>query len=789
MSKKNIISFLTLLFFLQAFAQLQIKVVNINDNQPVINAFIFNESKKQLGKTDEQGIFYLNNKEDKILIQAEGFNKKTENLGKLDKTIFLFPPGTSSKSDPLALSIIQKSWEHQSKNNPDFLNSYRFNSYVKFTLDVPSDSVHYITHPKRKLDSLNNAFKYLLEKNMLFIGERTMVYEYDKKYGKKAIVTAYKAGGIDNPELYNLALSQSMVNTYPEILKPREIQNNIVKFIDSLYINGRKTYQILIYSKGKSETQFYRNLDVFVDAESFALVKILGNTSKVSDVYYEIVYAPYQEIWYAQSEYMKTKILSKNFINKINKILPKGLHTITRLTTTSVVESHFLNFESPVNYTAKQFQGYEYQIDKNVTKNADEKIAELRTDSLTPRETSTYSQLDRISKKYKLESKLRFLRNLSVGKMELGFFDLDLYNLFSHNLYESFRYQIGGHTNYKLSTAFQVGGYIAKATRDEEVKAGGEIKFFINKKQGGELSFKAETDVLPAGRTKIKYLTPKDELSAKSNNVYNDTYFSYRKLELSYQQDFFKNIDITFSVDYQRQRANFDYIFKNYDKDSWFNYVNTAIRLRYAPNVKYIETPVGKATFKDKPPYYYLTYSKSWNLFDRSTAIHRVYLSAIYSFMTKLGTTKINGNLGAIFGDTPIMNTYEGMGVAKNGHSLWGRFSVRGFQSFETMDPASFFSDKFASIQFTHYLRPIRVSEFKSLYFALIYNGLMGTMNNKNDHKLLKFDVPQDYYQEVGIEADKLLLGIIGVGVYCRLGAYQESNFDKNLYIKLTLNI
>lgn len=789
MSRKIFISFLNLLLFTQAFAQLQIKVVNINNKQPVVNAHIYDESKNLLGKTNDQGIFYINNKEDKILILADSFAKKTETLGKLNKTIYLFPPKTNPKSDPLALKIIQKSWINRSKNNPDFLENYRFNSYVKFTLDVPSDSVKYITNPKRKLDSLNNAFKQLLEKNLLFIGERIMVYKYDKKYGKKAIITAYKAGGLNNPELYNISMSQSMVNTYPEILKPKEIQNNVVKFIDSLNINGRKTYEILMYSKGKSETQFYRNLDVFVDAESFALVKILGNTSKISDVYYEIVYTPYQGIWHAESEYMKTKILSKNFINKINKILPKGLHNITKLTTTSTVESHFLNFESPVSFTAKEFQGYEYQIDKNVSQNSNEKIASLRTDSLTLREASTYNQLNKIFQKYKLESKLRFLRSLSSGELELSFFSLDLYNLFSHNMYESFRYQLGGHTNYKLSTNFQIGGYIAKATRDEDVKAGGEIKFFINKKQGGELSFKAETDVLPAGRTKIKYLTPKDEISAKSNNIYNDTYFSYRKLELSYQQDFFKNLDITFSVDYQRQRAEFDYLFKDYNKDTWFNFVNTAIRLRYAPKVKYLETPVGRTTFKDSPPYYYLTYSKSWNLFDHSTATHRLYLSAVYTFMNKLGNTKITGNLGAIFGETPIMNTYEGMGVAKHGHNLWGRFSVRGFQSFETMDPASFFSDKFASIQFTHYLRPIRVSEFKSLHFALIYNGLIGTMKNKSDHQLLDFDVPKDYYQEFGVEANKLLLGIIGVGVYCRLGAYQVSNLDKNLYIKLTLEI
>ncbi len=791
MKEKFNILFLCLLFFpLQALAQIQIKVVNVEDNSPVAGAFIYDKASDLLGNTDDQGIFVLKENPDKILIVADDFEIRTETIGILDKTIFLFKSHEKyTRSDPRALYILNEMWEKRNENNPDHLNSYKFDSYVKFTLDVPADSIIYIPDPRTKLDSLNNRFKHLLEKSMVFMGERTMEYKYDKRYGKKAVVTAYKAGGFDNPEFFNIAIAQSMVNDYPEILKPRELQNNISRLVDSLYINGRKTYEIYTYSKGRTETQFYRSLTVFVDAESFALTRLIGNTSKVSDVYYEIVYAPYQDIWRAETEYMKTKILSKNFIAKINKLLPKSFHSITRLTTTATVESHFSHFESPVSYNSKEFEGYQYEISKGVSKNADDKISTLRTDSLNEKELTTYHELDRLSKKYKLEPKVRFLRSFSSGELELGLFSLDVYNILSHNLYESFRYQLGGHTNYKLSDDFRLGGYVAMATRDGKVKGGGDVTFFINKKQGGELSLKAETDVSPAGRTRIRYLTPKDILSAKPNNIYNDVYYSYRKMELSYQQDFFKNIDITFSIDYQRQRVDFDYTFKNYPENTWFNYVNTALRLRYAPNVKYIESPIGKTTLEDKPPYYYFTYSKSWNLFENSTVVHRLYLSAIYSFMSKFGTTEIIGNVGANFGDTPIMNTYEGMGVAKHGKSLWGKFSVKGFQSFETMEPSTFFSDKFISIQLTHHLRPIRVSEFKALRFALIYRGLFGTMKDKDIHGELDFEVPKDYYQEVGIEANKLLLGIVGVGAYARLGAYSIGHFDRNLYIKLTLDL
>ena len=785
-------SYLILLFLLFSplclISQITIKIVNIETNFPIENASVYNEANHLIGFSNEEGIIKLDNNINKITIRANDYLPKIEMIGKLDKTIYLLKK-IDKKSDPKAVSILKKLWENSKKNNADYLNTYKFDSYVKFTLDMPSDSVSYIYTPKRKLDTLNNKLKSFLEKSMVFIGERTMLYEYDKKYGKKGIVTAYKAGGFHNAQFFNFSIAKSFVNDYPEILKPREMQGNVSKLVDSIYINNRKTYVIYTYSHGKGETQFYKNLTVFVDSENYALVKLIGNNSKISNIYYEITYTPYEGIWYTEDEFMKTEILSSNFIKKINKLLPKGLHSITRLNTTATIDSHITNFTNDISYSPKDFKGYEYAISKDVSNQVDEKISLLRKDSLTKREATTYSELNRIFDKYKLESRLKFFRKLSEGELELGFFNFDVYSMFSHNLYESFRYQLGGHTNYKFSKKTRLGGYIAKASRDEEAKGGADVTFFINKQHGGELSFKAETDVLPVGRTKIKYLTAKDELTAKTNNIYNGDYFSYRKVELSYQQDFFKNLDITFVVDYQRQRVNFHYKFKDYDESTWFNYVNTAIRLRYAPNVKYIESSNGKYTLQDKPPYYYFTYSKSWKLFENSTGIHRLYLSALYTFLSKMGKTEIIGNVGATFGETPLMDSFEGNGVAKHGKSIWGRFSFKGFQSFETMKPSSFFSDRFVSFQFSHHFRPLRVNEFKSLHFTVLYNGLIGWMPDKDLHSLFEFDVPKDYYQEVGFEVNKLLLGLVGVGVYVRLGAYKVGNLDQNLSVKLNMDI
>lgn len=784
------IFFLIIIFFifsLPIFSQVKIQLFEINNKKPIPNLAIYNLDKELLGYSDSLGYFRVN-KEKRILINDPTYDTKIETIGNINKKIFLFRKKIKVKSDKKAIEILSLVWKNRTLNNPDQLKQYKFNAYSKIWVNADPDSIKYIPSPKNRIDTVSNKIKRLLQQNYLFIGERSMTYKYNKKYGRKAYVEAYKAAGFKDPSIYNLSLSFSIVNQFPEILKPRSIKNNTAQLVDSIYIDGRKTYEIYFFSSGKTHNQFFRSATFYIDAKSFAITKIIGNTSNISDIYHEVNYQLFDNIWFAQSEYIDIKFLHENFIKKINKVLPRGLRSITRVNFEAKIFSEYKDFEDQVDFLPKEFNGYEYEMSDQVNDNSEYKIAEARNQNLSLKELSTYKEINRISNKYKIENKLRFLRTLSTGELEIGFFDLDVFKLISHNLYESFRYQLGGHTNYKLSRNFKLGGYIAKGSNDEEVKFSGDATFYINKNHGGELQLKTETDVLPAGRTQIKYLTPKEEIESKSNNIYNDYYFSYRKLELNYRQDFFKNLDINFAVEYERQRVNFAYKYKNYAENTWFNYLTTSIRMRYAPRVKYIKTPLGKSTLEDHAPYYYLTLTKYWNLFEKSTSAQKLYASAIYSFVSKLGTTQIIGNLGIIFGDTPIMNTFEGMGVAKNGNSLWGRFSVKGYQTFETMNPSSFYSDKFLSFQFTHEFRPIRVNQFKSLHFAFVYNGLIGWMPNKEIHHDFNFETPKNFYQEVGFEANKLLLGLVGVGVYSRLGAYTFGNMDQNLYIKLTAN-
>ncbi|MDR3273223.1 MAG: hypothetical protein LBT29_07070 [Flavobacteriaceae bacterium] len=787
---KIFLSFLTACCLCLSFsAQVKVRIIDMESHQPVGSAEIFSEAREKIGTTDENGYFIVNQNTNKILIRAAGFDERLESIGQVDKNILLLKKNKKYKNDPKAVQIVKKVWKNKGKNSPESLKNYQYSAYVKISVDASSDSVKYIENPHFKLDSLNNSLKEALKNNVIFVGERTMLYKYDRRYGKKNIITAYKAGGFDNPEFYNTAAAQTLENDFPEVLSPFGRVKNTFKLIDSVEINGRKNYEIYMFSRRKSGLQFYQSLTFFVDSQTFALTRFYGNASQVTSKYYEVSRVRYKNIWHTEFEFLRRQLLSENFVRKLNRKIPVRLHSFTRLNTVATVKAYVSDFESDVDFSRKEFNGYEYMLSPEVSSEVDKKLLSERQDSLSLREQSSYLELNKLSDKYNLERTAQVLSSLSTGELELGKFNLDLFKLVSHNLYEGFRFQVGGHTNYRWNNDYQLGGFVAKGTKDKDVKAGADVLFFVNRANGGELGLEAETDVLPAGRIAPKYLTPKDELTAKPNNIYNDHYFSYRKIETFYQQDFFRNLTASLSVDYQRQRTEFNYLYKSNPANTWYDYFNTSVKLRYAPNVQYMATPTGKRTLKDVPPYYYLTYTKSWNMFEHGTSAQKVYVSAIYNFHTFSGSTLVVGNAGAIFGNTPLMNTFESMGTARNGNSFLGRFGLKGFQSFETMIPSTFFANNFISIHIYHHLKPIRISEFKYLRFSLVYNGIIGTMDNKNIHHSFDFQVPENYYQEAGIELNKFILGVVGIGAYVRLGAYQTGSLYQNLYVKAMFNL
>ena len=72
------------------------------------------------------------------------------------------------------------------------------------------------------------------------------------------------------------------------------------------------------------------------------------------------------------------------------------------------------------------------------------------------RDKKTYQSLDSISNRAGLEWKLKLARRVIFGYIPLGPVDLRITDLVAYNNYEGFRPGIGGMTNDRFFTSFQV---------------------------------------------------------------------------------------------------------------------------------------------------------------------------------------------------------------------------------------------------------------------------------------------------------------------------------------------
>ena len=279
-----------------------------------------------------------------------------------------------------------------------------------------------------------------------------------------------------------------------------------------------------------------------------------------------------------------------------------------------------------------------------------------------------------------------------------------------------------------------------------------------------------------------------EQVKEELNYIQNSIFYTRRGGEISYEQDILKNITTSVKVDYENQKSNYEYSYKYHSPSHRFNLFTTSLQIKYAPFAKYLQTPEGKMTLEDKPIYFYFDYIKGLKFMGADFSYDRFDIAAHILIKNPLGTSSMMLNSGYISGKTTLWNNYGSFGDAKQGSSIWDRFSIKGLNSFETLLPGDFYADKYVAFFLNQTFKEFKFLFSRKTQLSLIYNGMIGNMKNKEIHTIAKIAVPNKYYQEVGLELNKLIY-YVGFGVYYRVGAYHQSTFDKNLFIKLTFNL
>jgi len=383
-----------------------------------------------------------------------------------------------------------------------------------------------------------------------------------------------------------------------------------------------------------------------------------------------------------------------------------------------------------------------------------------------------------------------FLKQLGNGYFPTKFLNFDLRYLVKFNQYEGFRTGLGGITNDGFSKKYRINSYVVYGFVDKKIKysLGGGFRIAPETKTWLNISY--TDDLQETGSS--KFLTDKRFFSFFEPRLLNiDLFHKHITTKVSLEHEINPKLlsEIEFATSNIRPTYDYNYIL-NGESFGSFETTTAKLSLQWNPRDQY-ETQDKKTNIvKEGYPKFTLQYTKSFkdilngdfnfSKLDFRT-IHKIqYNKEAYSLATF--------SAGLALGNAPLTHLYHAYPNNITKETILQRFSVAGINSFETMYFNEFFSDRFATLIFKHYLKPFRISKNFNPQLVLISRFAFGDMTNTNRHQNITFNTLNKGYTESGFEINKLLLGL-GLSFSYRYGAYHLPRTDDNIAFKFTFNI
>jgi hypothetical protein len=692
-------------------------------------------------------------------------------------------------SDTTAIRIIKNAIDNIPNNSPEIaLPAFQYQSYSKTVIKREDSTTHFIE------PSINN-----------YIFEKLSLHQVSQQKTKKETLLASNMPGFYEP-IYDVFEKSLHTNS----IYDKEYDIFDKKFFGPLSKDGLEhfnfqlietisdtpdPYYVIFYSPKDNSEATQLQGELHINTKSFAVQEATVNhrmnfNAKITHLY---KFIEEDSIWFPS----ETKIVA-NLINNIEPINLFGKNISLGKVTVDSEE----NITSSLTQTSSYFdirlknipeiEGKNIDIEALINKNnpAEDFWEQYRKPSLDSTEYQLMAFADSIARRNNIRGQLERNTNFNNGYYRIGFFDFDLKYLVKYNDYEGFRLGVGGFTNYKFSKYFKLGGYVARGFKDKETKYKIGVNFLIAESTNSILGFNYTKDIQEVGSN--LYLTDSRTYSLFEPRLVNITqFYKYNSWQTSLQHQVSPKVQSELQLSRSEIEQTNTYAFRD-NGELFSNYTlsEAKISVLWTPFSKFIKTPYAISEFEPGFPKISAQITQSFKgVFDGNFNYTKLDLKLVYEyeFINKsLTEVVLEGNLG--LGDIPLTHLYHTYPNSPNKETIMQRFSVAGIRSFETMFFNEFFSDKIASIQIKHHLKPFVISEKIQPELVLITRHAIGDINNVEKHQNIAFGSLKEGYSESGFEINKILFGF-GLSFAYRYGAYHLPTFQENLSFKFTFNM
>lgn len=382
------------------------------------------------------------------------------------------------------------------------------------------------------------------------------------------------------------------------------------------------------------------------------------------------------------------------------------------------------------------------------------------------------------------------MSSIGNGYFPTKYFNTDLRYLIKFNQYEGIRTGLGGITNDNFSKKFRINSYVVYGFKDHRFKYsfGGGLKVaektntWVNITYTDDLQETGSTNFLTDGRF-FQFFEP------RLLNI--DLFHRHVTKSVAVEHEISKQLvaETEFAISNLDPTYSYGYLLNGEIYNS-FHLSTLKTAIQWSPNDTSVLTEEGTVEIKIGYPKLSLQYTKSFNnLFESNFSFSKLDFKAIHKIGNeKKAFSEITLVSGIASGTTPLTNLYHAYPNNIRKETILQRFSVAGLNSFETMYFNEFFSDKFFTFQFKHFLTPFAISERYRPQLVIISRYALGSIQNAERHQNIEFNSLRKGYTESGFELNKLLFGF-GLSFSYRYGAYHLPELEDNVALKFTFNV
>ena len=318
------------------------------------------------------------------------------------------------------------------------------------------------------------------------------------------------------------------------------------------------------------------------------------------------------------------------------------------------------------------------------------------------------------------------------------------------------------------------------------MKYGGEVEYTLNPSRSAKISYAYQNTLKEVG-------------SSMNFNLFEEygknfvaTRFEYI-IENKLEGDFHISRPLKLDVSLSTKDVTPAYTY-SYKGSPLLNYRSDDVKLslRYAVGEKHTMIGIYRTVTFAGNPVFTFDYTRGLGFRENSFTYNKIEASADFVAYNRLfGQTNVRIEGGYVDRSLPYGLLFSGEG------SKGGNFSFILENTFQTMHPDEFLSDKYANLFFKQNFGAFL---FKAKYFqpefSVAYNIGIGGLRNASDHEI-DFNVKKHPYQESGLIIDNIIripiLNLVylrlGIGGFLRHGHYEYDKFEDNLSLKTSLKI